>query len=205
MPVDFRAPFRFLLLPLCVILAAVATSSFYLHAGQTTDAETVATTSSIIDQSSEYEDWLQEKAERVLTAFGESSPVAVITVEMKMDKSETEVFSPNPELRAVESVQQTEELMERKEDTGVMLTTVDKTEAIDGFRPKYRNNKQAKNYLVGQTKTKTVRLHPKLGKVTVAVFVSDHNQDRRKEIETAVAVALGLDFDRGDAVLASVH
>lgn len=200
MPVNFRTPFGRFVLPLCLILVAVVSCAFYSHATQTArpEAEETVTTTSIIDQSSEYEDWLQEKAERVLQAFGESSPSVVISVEMRMDKSETETFTPDPQRKVVESVQVTEEIFKKRRE-GLMNESI-----TENFEPGYMNVKKAENYQVGQVKTKTVRLHPKLKKVSCVVFVSEKNKERRQEIETAVAVALGLEFDRGDAVLASL-
>jgi flagellar biosynthesis/type III secretory pathway M-ring protein FliF/YscJ len=207
MPVISRSSVSRFFLPFCLVLVAFVCCAVYTHTLDTVQPEPppeeAFTTDSVIAQHQQYEDWMQEKAERTLRAFGEDSPVAVVTATVDMNMSETEAFTPNPDLTAIESVQKTEEIL-CKRDSGDLMNSNPRPEPTSG-KPNYKNSKQAENHLVAQTKTKTVRKTPKLARVTCVVFISEKNQERRQEIETTVAVALGLDFERGDTIIATVH
>ncbi len=127
---------------------------------------------------------LREKAEAVLVGYGESEPQAVVTVSMTSDWEDVETYVPLNEKKALESIQTVGESCEGAAE--------------------YRNTKNAENYLVGHTKTITHRTSPRLNSVSCLVQVSEENAHRLQEIERAVAVALGMKFDRGDVVMASV-
>ena len=130
------------------------------------------------------EQGLREKAEAVLAGYGESEPQAVVTVAMTSDWEDVETYVPLNEKKALESIQTVGESCEGSTE--------------------YRNTKNAENYLVGHTKTVTHRTSPRLVSVSCLVQVSEDNAHRVEEIERAVAVALGMNFERGDVVMASV-
>lgn len=130
------------------------------------------------------EQGLREKAEAVLAGYGESEPQAVVTVTMTSDWEDVETYVPLNEKKALESIQTVGESCEGSTE--------------------YRNTKSAENYLVGHTKTVTHRSSPRLVSVSCLVQVSEDNAHRVEEIEKAVAVALGMKFERGDVVMASV-
>lgn len=128
---------------------------------------------------------LREKAETVLRGYGEDEPCAVVTVAVTTDWEDVETYLPMKEAKALESIQTVGESCEGSTE--------------------YRNTKSSENYVIGHTKTVTHRNSPRLTSVSCLVQVSEENADRLPEIEKAVAVALGMQFDRGDVVMASVR
>lgn len=128
---------------------------------------------------------LGAKAERVLEGFGESDPVAVVTVALTSDWEDVEAYLPQRETRTLEAIQTTGESMKGENE--------------------YRSTKAAENYAVGFIKTTTHKAGPRLQRLSCLVQVSEKNAHRLDEIEQAVSVALGADVQRGDQVMASVQ
>lgn len=125
---------------------------------------------------------LLAKAEAVLASFGEEDPRAVVTVTTTSDWEDEESFVPIAQAKVLESIQTTGESHRGQAD--------------------YHNTKSAENYLVGHTKKTIHRAGLRITRLNCLVQISPHNTHRLKEIERAVAVALGADVQRGDAVLA---
>ena len=132
---------------------------------------------------------LEQKAVRVLEGLGESAPVVVVTVTTSNSKKIVQTFRPTPEGNVVESKQRTFETLDRskkKDDSG------------------YHNEKEAVNYMVGQTKTLETVEGPHLKRQTCLAEVSSKNAGRVTEIEAALTIALGFNTDRGDRMLVVV-
>ncbi len=201
MPVFPRSPFVRFSLPLCFLFTAAVSCILFSKTVTVKESHDVANTTSVISQHQDFENWKQEKAERVLAAFGESNPVVVVSVELEVNISETEVYAPNPDLCVVQSVQKTEEIV-RETDEAPLQSSTAKPAA---HAAKYKNCKVSEDRKIGYSKIKSFRRTPKLCRVSCAVVVSKKNEGRRKEIKKAVATALGLQFERGDSVFVTVR
>lgn len=127
---------------------------------------------------------LADKAALTLTAFGESG-TAIVTVEVNGESMDTETFLPLKEGKVLESIQIIGESMDGESD--------------------YRHSKSAENYTVGHRKTVSKASGLRIGKMSCLVSVSPDSAGRVQEIERAVAIALGMNFERGDAVMVVVE
>jgi len=134
-------------------------------------------------ESIDVEARLQAKAEKVLRAFGESEPIAVVTARVRTGYFESQEKTPSssPTMESQQRVRETDE------------------------SHSYQNEKVATNWVVGELQTSHRSFRPQIQRVSCLVQISDHNRERRQEIEDAVAVALGLDSERGDVALAALR
>lgn len=130
---------------------------------------------------------LRQKAERALSGLGESDPTVVVTVLMDEVKKEVKQHTPVPDSGVIESRQATTESLDKGTD-----------------KKGYMQSKEAVNYLVATTDTKEVFLGLRETKVCCLAEVSSKNASRTAEIESALAVALGIDLKRGDRVMVIV-
>lgn len=130
------------------------------------------------------ESLLQEKAECVLKGLGERSPVIVVTLTYEHGKKTVSHTLPSARNQTVESRQSSSELLAEGED-----------------KKGYEQTKESVNYALEITETSLVFEQPRLARISCLAEISSTNLDRREEIEQALAVALGMDLERGDQVM----
>lgn len=190
----------YLLVPhVCLIFLILFFTKNHDDGSMEVPQEKVSFESSFMDKESRYEDEMTQKVEHLLRGLGEREPVVTVHVVLDRNQVEREIFAPGESEKVVESIQKTEEDLQKP---SLSLGDEDTLVSSEAERSTYLNKKESINYMVKQTKHKKVRTAPEIAKVSCVVAVSEKNANRLELLEKAVATALGMNFERGDMVLA---
>lgn len=169
-------------------------------------AQGVVASGTQLEVQAKEEQRLQEKAQAALDkAFPGRTQVSV-NLEMDFSKVEKENFTPGgagDDRVVVESRQITREKLNRGDKSGGG-DAVAETMSSGGAKPKdgsdYVNEKEAVNYMIGQTKEKRVDTGFRIKRLTASILADNVSDKEKAAIAGFVRDAIGIEETRGDNI-----